>query len=144
MKKYLFFISILSLAACNLFPISFDLPQEMNFDINQAGTTYNGTKVIDPTNNEQFKKNWAAVKKAEITRGAYHFFIPSKSGRAQAQNFIETVTLDTGDLPPVLDVEHINSTSLPKLQLGVQEWLLLVEAHYHVKPIIYTNSLQSI
>lgn len=89
---------------------------------------------------EQFKKNWAAVKKADIPRGAYHFFTPSKSGKAQAQNFIETVTLDSGDLPPVLDIEHVNGTSIPKLQLGILEWLLLVEAHYHVKPIIYTNA----
>lgn len=89
---------------------------------------------------EQFKKNWAAAKKAAIPRGAYHFFTPSKSGKAQAENFIETVNLDSGDLPPVLDIEHVNGTSIPKLQLGILEWLLLVEAHYHVKPIIYTNA----
>ena len=89
---------------------------------------------------DQFKKNWAAAKKADIPRGAYHFFIPSKSGKAQAENFIETVNLDSGDLPPVLDIEHVNGTSIPKLQLGILEWLLLVESHYHVKPIIYTNA----
>ncbi len=89
---------------------------------------------------DQFKKNWAAAKKAAITRGAYHFFVPSKSGKEQAANFIATVTLDTGDLPPVLDVEQINATSVTKLQQGINEWLLMAEAHYHVKPIIYTNA----
>lgn len=89
---------------------------------------------------DQFKKNWASAKKAEVTRGAYHFFVPSKNGREQATNFIETVKLDSGDLPPVLDVEQINSTSVIKFQQGVCDWLLMVEAHYHVKPIIYTNA----
>lgn len=95
-----------------------------------------GVKNVD----DQFKKNWTAAKKASVTRGAYHFFVPSKSGKEQAQNFIETVTLTTGDLPPVLDVEQINATSVTKLQQGLCDWLLMVEAHYHVKPIIYTNA----
>ena len=89
---------------------------------------------------DQFKKNWTAAKKVDIARGAYHFFVPSKNGREQAQNYIETVTLSTGDLPPVLDVEQINATSVTKLQQGICDWLLMVEAHYNVKPIIYTNA----
>ena len=71
MKKYLFLISILSLAACQLFPISFDLPQEMNFDINQSGTNYNGTKLIDPSTNEQFKKNSDKIKDITVERVTY-------------------------------------------------------------------------
>lgn len=89
---------------------------------------------------EQFERNWTEVKKANIVRGAYHFFVPSKSGKLQAQNFIETVTLKSGDLPPVLDVEYISNTSVEKLQQGVTDWLNVVETHYHIKPIIYTNA----
>ncbi len=89
---------------------------------------------------EQFKRNWAAAKKAGIPRGAYHFFTPSRSGKAQAENFIETVKLEKGDLPPVLDIEQINGTSVAKVQQGITEWLTLIEAHYHIKPIIYTNA----
>lgn len=89
---------------------------------------------------EQFKANWRAAKGVAIARGAYHFFVPSKSGKAQAQNFIATVKLDKGDLPPVLDVEQINNTSVAKLQQGVSDWLLAIEAHYNVRPIIYTNA----
>ncbi len=89
---------------------------------------------------DQFKKNWAAAKRADIPRGAYHFFTPSRSGKAQAENFIATVKLDIGDLPPVLDIEQTNGTSIPKLQQGISDWLVMVEAHYHVKPIIYTNA----
>lgn len=89
---------------------------------------------------DQFDNNWAAAKTANIPRGAYHFFNPSKSGKAQAKNFIETVRLHSGDLPPVLDVEQLNSTTVIKLQQGVKDWLTTVEAYYHVKPIIYTNA----
>ncbi len=89
---------------------------------------------------DQFEENWSEAKKAAIARGAYHFFVPSKSGKLQALNFIETVTLKPGDLPPVLDVEYISSTPIDKLQQRITDWLLAVEAHYHVKPIIYTNT----
>ena len=88
----------------------------------------------------RFKKNWFEAKKAGIPRGAYHFFNAGKSGKAQAQNFIETVRLEEGDLPPVLDVEQIRGTSLTNLQLRVSDWIQAVELHYKVKPIIYTNA----
>ncbi len=88
----------------------------------------------------RFRKNWFEAKKAGIPRGAYHFFIPSKSGKAQADNFISTVHLEKGDLPPVLDVEQIRGTSVANLQQRVADWLTMVEDHYNVKPIIYTNA----
>ena len=88
---------------------------------------------------EQFRKNWFHAKKAGVTRGAYHFLIASKSGKAQAENFIETVKLEKGDLPPVLDVEQTYGASAGELQQRVADWLAAVEKKYRVKPIIYTN-----
>jgi lysozyme len=88
---------------------------------------------------ETFRQNWANAKKAGVTKGAYHFFIASKSGKAQAENFLETVHLQKGDLPPVLDVEQANGASVSELQQRVSDWLVMVEKRYHVKPIIYTN-----
>ena len=88
----------------------------------------------------RFRKNWFEAKKAGIPRGAYHFFNASKSGKAQARNFIETVNLEPGDLPPVLDVEQIRGTSVFNLQQRVSDWIDAVEKHYKVKPIIYTNA----
>jgi len=88
----------------------------------------------------QFKRNWVQAKKAGLPRGAYHFFIASKSGKAQAENFIENVQLKKGDMPPVLDVEQLNGTSVPALQQRVADWLHVVETAYNVKPIIYTNA----
>ncbi len=86
-----------------------------------------------------FRKNWFNAKKAMVPRGAYHFFISSKSGKAQAENFIETVNLVKGDLPPVLDIESTNGASVVDIQQRAKDWLLMIEKHYKVKPIIYTN-----
>ena len=87
-----------------------------------------------------FKRNWRNAGKTGVTRGAYHFFIASKSGKAQAAHFLEHVALEAGDLPPVLDVEQMNGVSVSILQQRVAEWLQMVEKVYHVKPIIYTNA----
>jgi lysozyme len=87
----------------------------------------------------QFRRNWIQARKAEIPRGAYHFFIASKSGKAQAENFIDHVTLQKGDLPPVLDIEQSNGASVAALQQRLADWLMVVEKKYGVKPIIYTN-----
>lgn len=86
-----------------------------------------------------FRRNWYNAGTASIPRGAYHFFISSKSGKAQAENFIETVELKKGDLPPVLDIESSNGASAADIQQRAKDWLLMVEKYYKVKPIIYTN-----
>lgn len=87
-----------------------------------------------------FKQNWKKARKAGMVRGAYHFFIPWKGGRLQAENFISKVTLERGDLPPVLDVEQLSSTSVIQLQTEIKEWLEVIEEYYSVRPIIYTNA----
>jgi len=86
-----------------------------------------------------FRRNWYNAKQAFLPRGAYHFFISSKSGKAQAENYIETVNLLKGDLPPVLDIESTNGASAADIQQRALDWLLMIEKHYKVKPIIYTN-----
>jgi lysozyme len=95
-----------------------------------------GANTID----EAFRKNWFNAKEIGLPRGAYHFFVASKSGKVQAENFIQTVTIQKGDLPPVLDVELINGTSKADLQQRVKDWLVVVENKYNTKPIIYTNA----
>jgi lysozyme len=86
----------------------------------------------------QFKRNWKKAKEAGMIRGAYHFFLANKSGKTQAKNFITSVKLERGDLPPVLDVEQLYGAQPDKMRKEVQDWLDLVEEHYKVKPIIYT------
>ena len=87
----------------------------------------------------QFRRNWKRSKDAEMIRGAYHFFLPTKDGRMQAENFIKAVDLKTGDLPPVLDIEQTYGVSRDVIKNEVKEWLDIVGANYNVKPIIYTN-----
>lgn len=88
---------------------------------------------------KQFHRNWKRSKKAGIIRGAYHYFLATKDGKAQAENFIRNVELQKNDLPPVLDVELTYGVSTQIVKKEVRKWLETVEQHYGVKPIIYTN-----
>lgn len=86
-----------------------------------------------------FRQNWRNAKRAQVIRGAYHFFLATKNGKSQAENFINTVQLETGDLPPVIDVEQAYGVSSDKLKQRVKEFLETVHEYYGVMPIIYTN-----
>ncbi|GAC1454575.1 MAG: glycoside hydrolase family 25 protein [Chitinophagaceae bacterium] len=86
-----------------------------------------------------FNQNWCRSKGAGMCRGAYHFFLATKSGRLQAQNFIDVVELKRGDLPPVLDVEQTYGVPVDRLRKEVKAFLQTTEQYYGVKPIIYTN-----
>ncbi|MFI0490992.1 glycoside hydrolase family 25 protein [Flavobacterium sp.] len=88
----------------------------------------------------QFATNWLGAKENKIIRGAYHYYRPNENSLEQAQLFIKTVKLQKGDLPPVLDIEKLpKEQSLKNMKLGLSRWLKAIEAHYKVKPIIYTS-----
>lgn len=88
----------------------------------------------------QFKKNWEGAKEHKIIRGAYHYYRPNENSIEQANLFIKTVKLQKGDLPPVLDIERLpKNQPLDSLKKGLKRWLNKVEAHYQVRPIIYTG-----
>ena len=86
-----------------------------------------------------FQRNWKKTKDAGLARGAYHFFLSTKSGKAQAENFINSVELKPGDMPPVLDIEQTYGVSPERLRERAKEWLQTIRDYYHVTPIIYTN-----
>jgi lysozyme len=88
-----------------------------------------------------FKTNWVQSKAAGIAHGAYHYFIPWVEASKQAELFKKTVKLAPGDLPPVLDIEEPCLLPDRVVIKGIANWLYLVEKHYGVKPIIYTNPL---
>lgn len=94
-----------------------------------------GASIVDG----QFRRNWINAEEQGISKGAYHFFIPSRSAKKQAENFISIVNLKHGDIPPVLDVERDREVSVVNMRKVVKVWLDEVEDHYGVKPIIYTN-----
>jgi lysozyme len=89
---------------------------------------------------KRFHENWENSKKHNFIRGAYHYYRPNENSLAQADNFIKTVKLQKGDLPPVLDIEKLpKSQSIDSLKVGLRRWLTKVEKHYKVKPIIYSG-----
>jgi lysozyme len=119
--------------------IAWDVVKEMKVKQIQLGFAFikatEGIGNVDP----EFYRNWKKSKQAGIVRGAYHFFNAAKDGREQAEKFIKTVELEKNDLPPVLDIEQLNGTSIVVLKKELKEWLDIIENHYKVKPVIYTN-----
>lgn len=94
-----------------------------------------GTTRVDPN----FEQNFAGALEYGFLRGVYHFWSNKSSARAQAYFFLNKVRLLDGDLPPVLDIEHIPAdVKVEDFQMDVLTWLHIVEDKYHVKPIIYT------
>ncbi len=84
-------------------------------------------------------RNWSDARRVGIKRGAYHFYRPTLPAREQAENFKSVVDIQEGDLPPVLDVEVLDGVSKVHLLTGILNWLYLIEIHYGVRPILYTN-----
>ena len=119
--------------------ISWDAVKQMKVKNVQLGFVFikatEGIANTDP----QFKRNWKKSKQAGMIRGAYHFFLATKDGIEQAENFIGSVDLEEGDLPPVVDIEQTYGVSIPVLKKELKEWLDVIEHYYRVKPIIYTN-----
>ncbi len=88
----------------------------------------------------KFKSNWKAVKNRNKLRGAYHYFRPNENSIKQANNFIKTVDLEPGDLPPVLDIEEMpRNQSMDSLKTGLKRWLVQVEKHFKIKPVLYSG-----
>lgn len=94
---------------------------------------------VDP----RFAANWEGAGETEIYRGAYHFFTLCRPGAQQAANFIAVVPRAAGALPPALDLEHMGpcreGPTMPDVTAEARIWLDRVEAHYGVRPIIYTT-----
>ena len=87
---------------------------------------------------KRFVANFDSAKAHDFIRGAYHFYNPKTDADKQADFFINTVNLESGDLPPVLDIEK-KSKDIKKLQADLKHWLRRIEDHYGVKPIIYAS-----
>jgi lysozyme len=118
--------------------ISWEAVRDMQVQHIKLGFAFMKATEGNGNSDAYFKRNWKKSKQAGIVRGAYHFFIATKDGRTQAENFMDKVKLESGDLPPVLDVEQTFGASPDQLRNEVREWLLIVEQYYSVKPIIYT------
>lgn len=93
----------------------------------------------DKSADKHFTEFWTLAKKHELIRGAYHFYRADEDPVTQANNFLANVKLESGDLPPILDIEKIpKRKSTAKLIEDLKIWCRIVEEAYGVKPIIYT------
>ncbi|MDQ0783128.1 glycoside hydrolase family 25 protein [Chryseobacterium sp. W4I1] len=88
---------------------------------------------------KHFNEFWAKAQKYNLIRGAYHFYRADEDPVIQANNFLANVKLESGDLPPILDIEKIPKRKTnKKLIEDLKVWCKIVEETYGEKPIIYT------
>lgn len=85
-----------------------------------------------------FVANFDSARVHGFIRGAYHFYNPKTDPIRQAEFFKNSVNLEPGDLPPVLDIEK-KAKDMNRLRDDLKIWLQLIEKHYGVKPIIYAS-----
>lgn len=96
-----------------------------------------GTSLRDPN----FRQNWNSARMHNFKMGAYHYFLPHLDPETQANFFVNTVNLQSGDIVPVLDIEEFKAgTTIEELQQGCLIWLRLIERRYGKKPIVYTSA----
>jgi lysozyme len=88
---------------------------------------------------KHFDEFWVKAQKHNLIRGAYHFYRADEDPVIQANNFLANVNLESGDLPPILDIEKIPKRKTnKKLVEDLKVWCKIVEETYGEKPIIYT------
>lgn len=88
---------------------------------------------------EYYERNIAGARAAGLACGSYLFYNPRTSPSLQADFFIRNVSLEPGDLPPVVDVER-HSDSHSSLQNELLDCLRILENHYGVRPVIYAST----
>jgi lysozyme len=93
-----------------------------------------------------YVRNRARARVAGLMVGAYHFADPDPapalavaSGRAQADHFLATADIASGDLPPVLDLERANGLAPPQLEAWSRAFLERVHERTGVRGVIYTS-----
>lgn len=92
----------------------------------------------------RFAYNWENANKTDLHIGVYHFFSYDSEGKTQAENYINTVPMVEGMLPPVVDVEfyadkEANPASWEKAQGILSDLIDALESYYEMKPIIYVT-----
>jgi lysozyme len=98
-----------------------------------------GERLADPT----FLENWQGASRAELARGAYHFYDPCAAGAPQAVQFIRLVPRSPGSLPPAIDLELSRTCArMPARRALLKELAVFarrIRARYDKTPIVYVN-----
>lgn len=95
-----------------------------------------GLDAADPL----FEDNWSALAELPIARGAYHFYVTEDDPIIQAEFFLSRVTLRSGDLPPVVDIETLGHGTKGDLVAPLRRFLEHVEKAVGRRPMIYTSA----
>lgn len=93
---------------------------------------------------EQFAANWQQAGKTSLEVGAYHFFSFDSPGETQAMNFITSVGIRDGMLPPAIDVEYYadkksNPPDPKAVREQLQAMIYQIESYYQTIPVIYAT-----
>jgi lysozyme len=98
-----------------------------------------GDHLADPT----FLENWQGASRAELARGAYHFYDFCTAGAPQASQFIRLVPRSSGSLPPAIDLEPSPACRrLPARRSLLKELSVFarrVRARYGKTPVVYVS-----
>lgn len=97
-----------------------------------------GTDFVD----DQYLINRAGAQANGIWTGAYHFARPDATPNdalAEADHFVDTMRLGSGDLLPALDLEQSGGLTIPALQEWVATFLEEVRARTGARAMIYTS-----
>ncbi len=89
-----------------------------------------------------YPANRAAANANGIIIGAYHFAQPDLTpgdGQAEADHFLDTAQIASGDLPPVLDLEVSGGLNQNQLQDWVRAYLGRIYERTGVRGVIYMS-----
>jgi lysozyme len=81
-------------------------------------------RAVDPG----FGTSWGAMRDAGIVRGAWQVLRHDEDPVEQAVQFLKVVQLQRGDLPPMLDLERMSTTSPTQVVAMVKTWASVVES----------------
>ncbi len=155
-KYSLIFLTLLLVVACNSpskkkYPVyGIDVSHhqgKIDWDsIEAQGISFAYLKATEGQSHKdtKFVEYWATTTGRSFKKGAYHFFSFCKDGASQAQNYIESVSLVPGDLPPAIDLEYAGNCKkgfeTPKLIAEIRTYLNIIQEHYSTAPVIYTTN----
>jgi len=95
-----------------------------------------GAQVVDAS----FAGHWSAMKEAGVVRGAYGVYLPGEDPVAQAKHLLATIRLESGVLPPAVDVATKGAPSGETAGADLRRYLDVIEKATGGKPVIRTTT----
>lgn len=94
--------------------------------------------------NAYYSADYTQARRHGFRVGTYHFFSTRSSAQAQARFFLASSRYQTGDMPPVLDVEptakQISAMGgAGRMLRSVRTWLETVQQRLGVRPVLYVS-----